>query len=118
MANQTVTAESITVHGRGSLVLPFKVHNASGVQIDISGRVLRFEVDGVPITELLVADPSDSKGQLIKLERTQVQSLKQKPTRYAIVDETELQDDLPKVLWEGVISRTGYVGTPDNTDDA
>ncbi len=118
MANQTVTDTEITVHGRGSLVLPYKVQDANKTQIDISTWKVFFEVDGVPIREQLVADPSDPKGLLLKLERAQVETLKKTATRFAFVDETQIASDLPMVLWEGKISRSGYVGAPDTVDDA
>lgn len=118
MANQTITDTEITVHGRGSLVIPYKVKNAGGIQQDYSARILYFEVDGVPIREQLEEDPSDPLGLLIKLERTQVATLKKTPTRFAVIDETDSANDIFTVLWEGTIVRTGYVGAPDTTDDA
>ncbi len=118
MANQTVTSSTITVHGRGSLVLPFKVNDASNAQVDISGWTVYFEVDGVPIREQLVADPDDALGLLLKLERTQIAQLSKTAKRFAFVDETNSVDDLFFVLWNGTIARTEYVGSADATDDA
>ncbi|MFI8667960.1 hypothetical protein ACIGGE_16155 [Qipengyuania sp. NPDC077410] len=120
MANQTITEETIAVHGRGSLVLPYKVQNANGEQVDISDWSIYFEVDGnpYPIREPLVPDPNDPLGQRIVLERQQVAMLTKSPSRFSVIDETNMGDDLPYVLWEGTIKRTGYVGEPDNIPDA
>ena len=120
MANQTITEETITVHGRGSLSLPYKVQTASGEQVDIPDWVIYFEVDGnpYPIREPLVPDPNDPMGQRIVLERAQVAMLTKSPMRFSVIDETNIEDDLPYVLWAGTIKRTGYVGEPDNLPDA
>jgi hypothetical protein len=118
MANQTVTDKEITVHGRGSLVLPWVARDANKAQIDVSNWIVYFEVDGVPIREQLVKNPADPLGLILKLERVQVATLSKLPTRFAFIDETYATEGLPRVLWEGVISRTGYVGDPDATNDA
>jgi len=118
MANHTVTdnpdgTSTIAVHGRGSLAIDYKEQDDDGNQIDISGQQLFFEVDGPPIRIQLVADPSDPKGQLIKLTRTLVEKLKKTPSNWTVIDETDMEDDMPVVTWNGTISRTGYVGEPD-----
>lgn len=120
MSNQTITADTITVHGRGSLVLPYKVKDASGTQINISSWVVFFEVDGLaePIREQLVSDPNDALGLRIVLERAQIAMLSKTPMRFAVIDETNIAQDLPNVLWEGTINRSGYLGAPDTTPDA
>lgn len=114
-SNATITADLITVHGRGSLELPYKVQDKNGVQQDISTWVLRFEVDGLstPISELLVADPNDSKGQLIVLDRTKVAQLNKTPTNFSLINETRATDGIYTVLWSGTIGRIGYLGAPD-----
>ncbi len=116
MANQTVTNTSITVHGRGSLVVEYKVKNAAGVQVDISGWQLWFEVDGVPIREALVADPNDALGKRIVLERAQVATLKTSDCKFSVIDETDAINDIYRVLWSGTIKREGYVGVPDTAE--
>lgn len=120
MANQTITADTITVHGRGSLVLPYKVRDANGTQIDISDWVVFFEVDGnaTPIREQLVADPNDPLGLRIILERAQIAMLTKTAMRFAIVDESDAVNDIYRVLWAGTIKRTGYLGAPDSIPDA
>jgi hypothetical protein len=122
MANQTITGTLITVHGRGSLVLPYrptvKTADKGTVQIDISGRTLYFEVDGAPIRELMVADPDDPKAQKIVLESNQIAILSKTPTRCIIRDETNIAAGLPYVMWNGSINRDGYVGDPDTVNDA
>lgn len=119
MANQTITEGTIEVHGRGSLVLPYKAKNKQGEQIDISSWVIYFEVDGLeqPIREQLVADPNDPLGQRIVLERAQVAMLTSTAKNFSVIDETNMTDDLPFVLWTGKIKRVGYLGEPDATDD-
>ena len=117
MSNQTITGTSITVHGRGSLVLPFAMKDAVGAPIDISEKVIYFEVDGIPIREQLEADPNNALGQRLVLERTQIATLKKTPSKFSIVDETLSVDDLFVVLWTGTIARDGYVGAPDATED-
>lgn len=117
MSNQTVTASAITVHGRGSVVIDYKVKNATGAQIDISGWDVWFEVDGIPIRERLVADPADPKGLRIVLEREQVETLENSSRKFAVVDETNSASDIYRVLWAGTISRNGYVGDPDTVED-
>lgn len=116
MSNQTVTASSITVHGRGSVVIDYKVKDASGTQIDISGWDIWFEVDGIPIRERLVPDEMDPKGLLIVLEREQVEMLETTASRFAVVDESSAISDVFRVLWAGTILRNGYVGEPDEVD--
>lgn len=119
MANQTITDTTITVHGRGSLELPYKARDASTkAQIDVSNWIVFFEVDGVSLREQLVKDPNDPLGLVLKLERAQVATLKRSATRFALIDETRIAEDLPRVLWEGKINVTGYVGAPDEQDDA
>lgn len=122
MANQTITSDKITVHSRGSLVFDYKINatnpDKTKTQIDISDWIVYFEVDGVPIREQLVPDPNDALGLVLKLERVQVETLSKLPTAFTIVDETNIADGLPRVLWEGTICRTGYKGAPDATNDA
>jgi bifunctional DNA-binding transcriptional regulator/antitoxin component of YhaV-PrlF toxin-antitoxin module len=127
MANQTITADTITVHGRGSLVLPYKVRDASGTQIDISDWVVFFEVDGLSFEvggvsgsfrEQLVSDPNDPLGLRIILERAQIAQLTKTPMRFAVIDETDSASDIFRVLWAGTIKREGYIGAPDSTPDA
>ncbi|GGD64760.1 hypothetical protein GRI62_11780 [Erythrobacter arachoides] len=113
MANHTITASSITVHGRGSLILPFKLRLENGDQIDISARPIFFEVDGVPIREQLLPDPADPLGLILTLERTQIITLGTAPCAFVFVDERRSQEDIYEVLWAGTINRSGYVGTPD-----
>ena len=118
MATTTVTDSTIVVHGRDSLVIHYKVKDNTGAQVDISAWTIYFEVDGIPIRELLVSDSTDALGKKIVLERTQVALLSKTAKRFTVVDETDIASDLPHVLWEGTIARGGYVGAPDATDDA
>lgn len=119
MSNQTVTADKITVHGRGSVIIDYKVKDADGIQIDISGWDIWFEVDGltVPVKEKLQPDPSDPLGQRIVLEREQVSYLKVSPTKFALVDESSKAVGVYRVLWNGMINRDGYVGEPDESPE-
>lgn len=119
MSNQTIRDDSIRVHGRGSLDIPYKVEDASGAQIDISQWEVYFEVDGLPnpIRERLSPDPNDPLGLRIVLERSQVEGLSRATRKFAVIDETNLVNELPVVLWSGTIRRDGYVGTPDTIPD-
>jgi hypothetical protein len=87
MSNQTVTADEIIVHGRGSLSIPYKVMSGS-VQVDLSTYSLFFEVNGALIRVALEVDPNDALGKLIVLHRTDVEKLKTVPLSFALVDET------------------------------
>jgi hypothetical protein len=122
MANQIITDKLITVHGRGSLVLPYKLNQKTGdgktVQVDLSTRTLFFEVDGVPIREVMVVDPADPLGKLVVLENDQIVTLGKTATRCIIRDETDIASGRPVVLWDGKINRDGYIGNPDSVDDA
>jgi hypothetical protein len=122
MANQIITDTQITVHGRGSLVLPYKLKQKTSdsetVQIDLSSRTLFFEVDGVPIREQMVSDPADPMGKLIVLENDQVVTLGVVANRCLIRDETNIANGRPVVLWDGTIKRVGYINAPDTRDDA
>lgn len=119
MANQTITDTTISVFGRGSLELPYQARDAtSKAQIDVSNWVVYFEVDGVPLRKQLVKNPNDPLGLLLRLTRTDVSKLKKTATRFALIDETRIAEDLPRVLWEGRINVTGYVSDPDTIDDA
>lgn len=119
MANQTVTKDKITVHGRGSVIIDYKVKDANGIQVDISQWNLWFEVDGLsaPIKEPLVFDPNDPLGQRIVLERKQVELIKLQPTKFALIDQSLENSDIYRVLWNGMINRDGYLGTPDEVSD-
>ena len=117
MANLIVTKNSIEVHGRGSVIIPYKVRSPDGEQLDISAWDLVFEVDGVPIREALSPDPQDPLGKLIKLERTQVETLSRSPLNFAVIDETLASQDTFTVLWDGTIRYTGYRGSPDTVGE-
>lgn len=123
MANQvTINSDqsgTISIHGRDSFVHPFELYDVVDgveVQIDISTRPIRFEVDGVPINTLLAPNPDDPKGKLIVLTNAQVATLKTTQTSFVVRDETRLAEGLADVLWSGKISRYGYVGDPDQVD--
>jgi hypothetical protein len=111
MSNQTVTADEIIVHGRGSLSIPYKVMSGS-VQVDLSTYSLFFEVNGAAIRVALEVDPNDALGKVIVLHRTDVEKLKTVPLSFAVVDETGIVGGLPRVLWDGKISRDGYIHSP------
>jgi hypothetical protein len=117
MANLILTKNTIEVHGRGSVVIPYKVRNPDGTQIDISSWTLFFEIDGVPIREQLTNDPQDPLGKLIKLERAQVETLSRSPLNFALVDETLASQGIFTVLWDGTIRYTGYRGSPDTVGE-
>jgi hypothetical protein len=107
----TITDNSITVHGRESLVLPFKVTGQ-----DISTWTVYFEVDGIPIREQFVADPNDATGLRLILERDQVELLKKSDCQFSVIDERDSANGIYIVLWTGTIKRIGYVGAPDSVD--
>lgn len=110
---------SIAIHGRDCFDEPFDywdVVDGAEVQIDISARPLRFEVDGVPLNAPLEANPDDPKGQRIVLTNSQVASLKTDPTQFTVRDESNIVDGKAKVLWFGSIKRFGYANEPDTVD--
>ena len=81
---------------------------------DISAWKLSIEVDGIGFKKALVPDPNDPTVQWLRLTRTDIEKLTKSPQRYAIVDETDLEDeDLPFVLVEGTIKYHGFRGRPD-----
>ena len=114
MSNVTITSNSIVVHSRGSLKLPYKVFDL-GVQRDISAATYYFEVDGIPIRKALVVNPADALGKLLTLNRTEVQSLTNTPMKFSVIDETDAA--FPIVMWDGSINRLGYLGAPDTVVD-
>jgi hypothetical protein len=124
MAGQTVKYNNdgtgtITVHGRSSLNFPFDYWDTIDgveVQIDISGRPLVFEVDTASLSVPLVPNPDDPKGLMVRLTRTQVAALKTKASPFAIIDETASATDEFDVLWDGLITRVGYIGEPDQVE--
>lgn len=112
MSNATTTSNSISVHGRGSLTLPFKLFGADGVtQTDISAKTFYFEVDGISFRKALTVDPADAKGLLISLTRNDIALLKTTDCPFAVIDETN--PTAPVVEWDGTIKRFGFVGAPD-----
>ncbi|MDG2532082.1 hypothetical protein P6144_00330 [Sphingomonas sp. HITSZ_GF] len=115
MGNQVITADTISVHGRGSLQLPFKL-TRNGEQFDLSTLTLAFEVDGIPLIGTVVADPGDPKGILIQLTGDQVAKLTKPGTRFALRNTTVA--NFPDVLWDGKIKMFGYADDPDATEDA
>lgn len=119
MANQTIIGNQITIHGRGSLVLPYKLTkrvsalSTETTQVSLAGRTLYFEVDGVPIREEMITDLNDPQGKLIVLENVQIVTLQKTATSCVIRDETDIAIGRPVVLWSGTIKRDGYIGAPD-----
>lgn len=115
--------KTITVHGRGSLTLPIESFEDEGetVQRDLSASVFRFEVDGIPISELAVTHPTDPLSQVIVLERAQISMLKKEGGKFdkawkcTLVDETRSSEDIYEVIWSGYIKLdpTSYVGPAD-----
>lgn len=112
MSSHTVTANSISVHGRGSLSLLFKLNNAQGQQINLAGRPIFFEVERV-IREPLVPDLIDTMAMRIVLERSQIELLGSTPLKFAVIDESSAGSDLYEILWQGTISTTGFRGEPE-----
>lgn len=120
MANHITEPGIIKVHGRGSLLVHYKVYDKKdGTQEDLSGLTIYFEVDGLeePIRKLLVPDETDPKGQKLILTRTDVEKLSSSPCRYSYVDETDIASDMPRVFEDGEISMLGYSRDPDNIRD-
>jgi hypothetical protein len=113
MANLEINGADLSIHSRGSYRDAFKISDGADGFEDISALTLFFEVDGIPIRELLDPDPLDRTTQWLTLERTQVETLTTSYLPYSIVDETDMADDLPIVLVSGQIKRHGYKGLPD-----
>jgi hypothetical protein len=113
MANIEVTGNDISIHARGSWRDDFLIADEAGNFLDISNLKLFFEVDGVSLREALVADPENPTVQWLSLERAQIEKLTRSPQRYSIIDETDIDEDLPVVLAEGTIRYHGYKGLPD-----
>jgi hypothetical protein len=102
---------TISVHGRAALRLPYsrwQLVNGVKTQVDISASTLYIEIPAVHLRVALVSNPSDVKGLLIRLTRSQVETLPTSPVPFVIIDETVD----PDVEWEGRIYRTGYIGDP------
>lgn len=102
---------TISVHGRAALRLPYsrwQMVNNVKTQVDISDSTLYIEIPAVNLRVLLADNPADPLGKLIRLTRTQVETLPTSPVEFIIIDETVD----PDVEWEGRIFRTGYTGDP------
>lgn len=113
MAEINQDASLIEVHGRGGLNIPYTRYQKSPQgreeQIDISASTIYLEIPSIHLRKRLVANPSDPKGLVLKLIRTEVERLPKVASDFAVIDET---GDVPNVEWEGKIIRTGYVGDP------
>ena len=107
--NQTL----ITVHGREGLLLPYtkftKTTTGREEQVDISNSVIYIEIPAANLRKLLVPNPSDEMGLLIKLLREEVESLPKTQSEFVVIDET---GEVPNVEWIGKIERVGYTGAP------
>jgi hypothetical protein len=117
MANQTVTTQLITIHGRGSITLYWRPQNALEERIDVSDRIMFLEVDGASIREQFTKDPNDPLGLKVLVPRTLVEALNTTPTKLAFVDETNIAEDAPVVVFEAKMARYGFIKKPDQTDD-
>lgn len=113
MANLEISGTDISIHSRGSYRDAFKISDGTDGYDNIAALKLWFEVDGIPIREALVPDPTDPTVQWLTLERAQVETLTTSYLPYSIIDETNLAADLPVVLVSGQIKRHGYKGAPD-----
>lgn len=129
MSNTVITSTDaasgvIRVHAQGSLPLPIKIIAEDGVtQNDISGKTFRFKVDGLkatggedaPINKLLVADPNDELGLLLKLTATDLANMPLNTAKkFLLVDVTDA--DMPDIVWSGTIQTFGHK-TTDGTDE-
>ena len=116
MASTIIDTEkdTIKVHGRGSLTLPFQVFDEDEdcvqTQRDISADTYYFEVHGADIRKLLTSNPDDDEGLLLQLTRTEVETLTTSPLKFSFVDESD--ENYPVVEWHGTIQRFGYTGEP------
>lgn len=100
-----VTADSITVHRQGGLVLPFSKIDDTGAVVDISARTIHFKTaSGLDVP--LVADPSNATGLLISLSEANIQTIAGGvSTEFAVVDQTAVPDE---VLWAGELLVAGF----------
>jgi hypothetical protein len=117
MGNLIVNETDISIHGRGSYRDAIKYDDGDGGFLDISALKLFIEVDGVSIRLPLTPDAEDPTTQWVVLDRIHIEKLTKSPQRYAIVDETDMEDDLPFVLVEGTIKYHGYRGLPDTVTE-
>lgn len=101
---------NLFVHGRGGYSLSIQSFDpATDVQTDLSGHSVFFEVTGTAIRTLCTADPLDPLAVVAVLSREDVETIPERATSFAAVDETF---PLPVVLVAGTIQRTGYKGAP------
>ena len=114
--NARFDSRTITVHGRGSFVLPVRLRGPDKVAIDLTDWALRFEVDGASIAEAFTQDTAQADRATVTLERTQIEELRSTYLPCAIVAEQRAGDDLFCVLWTGHIVREGFVGAPDDVE--
>lgn len=104
--------QTISVHGRESLDLPYTRWSPEdvAVQIDISDAIMYLEIPAANLRKRLVVNPADPLGLKIVMTRAEVQTLPLIPTPYIILDETD--PDAPVLELESRIYRTGYTQDP------
>ncbi len=114
MAEVNQDASLIQIHGRAGLKIPYtrfrKTATNRDEQIDISQSIIYMEIPAINLRKRLVANPSDTKGLLLKLTRSEVEQLPTVTSEFAVVDETDIE--APDVEWIGKIVRIGYIGDP------
>ncbi len=108
---------TIKVHGRSSVRIAFPFTDENNDPVDTTGWVLKFEVDGIPLTVTMTQDEVDTSVQWLKLTRTQIELLSKSAKNWIIVDEVDLATGFPEGILAGTIQRTGFVGAPDSVDD-
>lgn len=98
----------IEIHGRsGYTALIQRV--VEGAQVDISDTVIYFEIPAAKLRKRLTVDNVDLLSARLILTREEVENIPTTASVYAIVDES---GELPSVMGEGSIRRTGYKGAP------
>ncbi|RYE99790.1 MAG: hypothetical protein EOO77_34990 [Oxalobacteraceae bacterium] len=103
---------TIAVHGREAMDLPYYRTDDNNQKVDISTAVLYIEVPGANIRKLLVSNPRDPRSLRIFLTREEVGRLPTTPSPFIVIDETDAAQ--PFVELEGQIYRKGFKAAPVN----
>lgn len=99
---------NIQIHARGGVGIIVKLADREGVERDLTGVPLFFEVDGL-LRVSLAAGQSPTEREIL-LTDTQAALLFSRSLQFAVIDESGA---VPDVVWDGRIQSGGYRERPD-----
>lgn len=109
----TVTADMITIHGRGSAIVQVMLTDPlTGAPTDLTGASLVYEIDGASVSNgLVTVDPERPSTATIHITSAVVGKLSTTAFQFVLLDVT---DPLNRIaIWAPQIRNWGFKGDPD-----